>query len=120
MQTTRIFFFVYNREGIPFHARTDRRSRIPRDIYVHGKIMLIDHEWATIGSCNLHANSLSGQTEMNAAIWDANVVRPLRCELLKKHLDRDTTDLGAREALQLYREIAQQNRGKRDTSDPDW
>src|SRR5947209_20615692 len=53
-----------------------------RDIYVHGKIMLVDDEWATIGSCNLHSNSLSGHTEMNASIWHATVVRPSPCEHL--------------------------------------
>jgi len=49
-----------------------------RDIYVRAKVMLVDDVWATIGSCNLHSNSLSGHTEMNALIWDAAVVRPLR------------------------------------------
>jgi len=91
-----------------------------RDIYVHGKIMLVDDEWATIGSCNLHSNSLSGHTEMNASIWDATVVRPLRCELLSEHLGQDTGHLDAREALQLYRVTAQQNRRKREVGDPDW
>src|SRR5262249_8883462 len=57
-----------------------------RDIYVHGKIMLVDDEWATIGSCNLHSNSLTGHSEMNASIRDATVVRALRCELLSEHL----------------------------------
>jgi cardiolipin synthase A/B len=57
-----------------------------RDVYVHGKIMLIDDKWATIGSCNLHSNSLSGHTEMNASIWDGAVVRPLRRALLAEHL----------------------------------
>jgi cardiolipin synthase len=91
-----------------------------RDIYVHGKIMLVDDEWATIGSCNLHSNSLSGHTEMNASIWDAAVVRPLRCQLLSEHLGQDTGHLDAREALQLYRVVAQQNRHKRDAGDPAW
>jgi cardiolipin synthase A/B len=91
-----------------------------RDIYVHGKIMLVDDEWATVGSCNLHSNSLSGHTEMNASIWDATVVRPLRYELLSEHLGQDTGHLDAREALQLYRVIAQQNRRKREVGDPDW
>ena len=91
-----------------------------RDIYVHGKIMLVDDEWATIGSCNLHANSLFGQSEMNAAIWDVEVVRSLRYELLSEHLGQDTSHLDAREALRLYRAIADQNRRKRDAGDPDW
>lgn len=91
-----------------------------QDIYVHGKIMLVDDEWATIGSCNLHSNSLSGHTEMNASIWDATVVRALRCELLSEHLNQDTAHLDAREALQLYRAIAQQNGRKREAGDPSW
>lgn len=91
-----------------------------RDIYVHGKIMLVDDEWATIGSCNLHSNSLFAQTEMNASVWDANVVRPLRCELLSEHLGQDTGHLDAREALRLFRLIAGQNRRKRDAGDADW
>src|SRR6516165_7264202 len=62
-----------------------------RDVYVHGKIMLIDDKWTTIGSCNLHSNSLSGHTEMNASIWDPAVVHRFRCELLCEHLGQDTT-----------------------------
>jgi cardiolipin synthase A/B len=91
-----------------------------RDVYVHGKIMLIDDKWTTIGSCNLHSNSLSGHTEMNASIWDPAVVRPFRCELLREHLGQDTTYLDARAALQLYRNVARQNRIKRNAGDPDW
>jgi cardiolipin synthase len=49
------------------------------NIYVHGKIMLVDDGWATIGSCNLHANSMYGHTEMNASFWEPEVVRALRC-----------------------------------------
>src|SRR6185437_12902941 len=63
------------------NARGERSS-----IYVHSKIMLVDDAWATIGSCNLHSNSLAGHTEMNAAFWDADVVRALRCQLLSEHL----------------------------------
>jgi cardiolipin synthase A/B len=81
-----------------------------RAIYVHSKIMLVDDAWATIGSCNLHANSLCGHTEMNAAIWDPNVVRALRCELLAEHLGQDTAGLDDRAAFGLYREVADRNR----------
>ena len=91
-----------------------------RDVYVHAKIMLIDDKWATIGSCNLHSNSLSGHTEMNASIWDALIVRSLRCELLREHLGHDTAQLDSRAALQLYQLVARQNRHKRDVGDPDW
>ncbi|MGZ5898377.1 MAG: hypothetical protein ACXWK3_01470 [Reyranella sp.] len=77
-------------------------------------MMLVDDVWATIGSCNLHAYSLSGNSEMNASIWDAGVVRALRCTLLAQHLDRETGDLDDRAALRLFREIADANRLKMD------
>jgi phosphatidylserine/phosphatidylglycerophosphate/cardiolipin synthase-like enzyme len=90
------------------------------NVYVHAKIMLIDDAWATIGSCNLHHNSLTGHSEMNASIWDAEVTRSLRCELLAEHLGRDTTGIDDRAALRLYREIARANRRRRDANDFRW
>jgi phosphatidylserine/phosphatidylglycerophosphate/cardiolipin synthase-like enzyme len=89
-------------------------------IYVHAKIMLIDDSWATIGSCNLHRNSLFGSTEMNASFWDPNVVRALRCDLLAEHLDRDTAHLDDRAALGCYRDVAEENRAKRAAGDAQW
>lgn len=90
------------------------------NVYVHAKIMLIDDAWATIGSCNLHSNSLYGHTEMNASFWDAEVVRALRCALLTEHLGGDTAPLDMRSGLQRYRDIAWQNRYRHDTGDPNW
>jgi phosphatidylserine/phosphatidylglycerophosphate/cardiolipin synthase-like enzyme len=81
--------------------------------------MLIDDAWATIGSCNLHAHSLTGHSEMNASIWDPEVTRALRCELLAEHLGRDTAGIDDRAALRLYREIARANR-KHDSGDAGW
>ena len=82
--------------------------------------MLVDDAWATIGSCNLHTYSLFGNTEMNASIWDPQMVRALRCELLKEHLDRDTADIDDRAALRLYQEIARENRHRHDANDFKW
>jgi len=89
-------------------------------IYVHAKAMLVDDAWATVGSCNLHANSLFGHTEMNASIWDPVVVRALRCQLLAEHLDQDTNALSDREALRLYRQIALRNRLANENNDDAW
>ena len=90
------------------------------NIYVHSKIMLVDDAFATIGSCNLHAHSLSGHTEMNASIWDPQVVRALRCELLAEHLGQDTAGIDDGSALRLYRKIARENRRRRDADDCKW
>jgi phosphatidylserine/phosphatidylglycerophosphate/cardiolipin synthase-like enzyme len=54
-------------------------------VYVHCKLMIVDEAWATVGSCNLHAHSLGGHSEMNASIWDASVARDLRARLRGKH-----------------------------------
>jgi phosphatidylserine/phosphatidylglycerophosphate/cardiolipin synthase-like enzyme len=91
-----------------------------RPTYVHAKLMLVDDLWATIGSCNLHDYSLAGHSEMNAAIWDASVVRALRCTLLAEHLDMETEELDDRAALRLYQRIARDNRCRMQTHDPDW
>jgi len=89
-------------------------------IYVHAKVMLIDDAWATIGSCNLHTHSLTGHTEMNASIWDPEVVRALRCELLAEHLGQDTAGIDDRAALCLYRKTARENRRRHDADDSNW
>jgi cardiolipin synthase len=89
-------------------------------VYVHAKIMLIDDAWATIGSCNLHANSLFGHSELNAAIWDADTVRALRRKLLMEHLGEDTEPLTDSEAMQHYRRIARENAAKWQAGNFDW
>jgi cardiolipin synthase A/B len=53
--------------------------------YIHAKLMIVDEEWATIGSCNLHAFSLGGHSEMNASIWDAGIAHALRNHLRCQH-----------------------------------
>ncbi|MBO7744794.1 phosphatidylserine/phosphatidylglycerophosphate/cardiolipin synthase family protein [Paenibacillus sp. MWE-103] len=89
-------------------------------VYVHAKLMLVDDVWATIGSCNLHANSLYGHTELNASFRDPAAVRALRRELFAEHLGRDTAELDDREAFRLFREIAQANRARMDRGSADW
>lgn len=97
------------------NARSERSN-----IYVHSKIMLVDDAWATIGSCNLHSNSLSGHTEMNAAFWDAGVVRELRCQLLSEHLGLETAHLDDRAALRQYRRVALANSDRKARGDGEW
>jgi cardiolipin synthase A/B len=90
------------------------------NVYVHGKVMLIDDVWATIGSCNLHAFSLFRNAEMNVSFWDPTAVRSLRCALFAEHLGQETARLDDRAALNLYRNLAQENRLRRDAGNSDW
>lgn len=91
-----------------------------KPIYVHAKLMLIDDAWATVGSCNLHRYSLFGSSEMNVAFTEPATVRAMRCALLGEHLDHDTAGLDDRDALRLFREVAQDNRRKLEAGDPAW
>lgn len=89
-------------------------------VYVHAKAMLIDDAWATIGSCNIAPRSFFGDSEMNASFWDPAVVKALRVELLAEHLGLDTADLDDRQALALYREVAQANTARRAAGETEW
>ena len=90
------------------------------DIYVHSKVMIVDDTWATIGSCNLHWHSLSGNSELNASIWDPEMARGFRCDLFAEHLDSDTTHMDDRAAIRHFQHVARENRRKRDTGNSEW
>lgn len=91
-----------------------------KPVYVHSKLMLIDDEWGTVGSANLHRYSLFGNAEMNVAFADPASVRALRTALFQEHLGEDTHDLGPRAALDMFQQVAQENRAKLDAGDPAW
>lgn len=91
-----------------------------KPVYVHSKLMLVDDEWATVGSCNLHHYSLFGNGELNAAIWDPVTVRAMRVELFQEHLGADTAALDDTDALRLFRRIAHENRQRHTHRDPYW
>ncbi|WP_274648743.1 phospholipase D-like domain-containing protein [Paenibacillus humicola] len=89
-------------------------------VWIHAKLMLIDGEWGTVGSCNLHRYSLFGNSELNAAFWDRETARALLAELLHEHLDRDISGLNDRAALQLFGEIARHNRRLFERGESKW
>jgi cardiolipin synthase len=91
-----------------------------KPVWVHAKLMVVDGEWATVGSCNLHRFSLFGNGEMNAAFWEPGTAHALLTQLLQEHLDRDTSALDDRSALQLFRAIARENRARFESGDHTW
>lgn len=82
--------------------------------------MLVDDEWATVGSCNLHHHSLFGNGELNAAFGDPETVRAMRVELFQEHLATDTLAMDDAGALLLFRGIARENQQRHVRSDPNW
>jgi phosphatidylserine/phosphatidylglycerophosphate/cardiolipin synthase-like enzyme len=87
-------------------------------VYVHSKVMLVDDEWATIGSANLHAASLFHNAEMNASFWDPDLVRHLRCQLFAEHLGESPEPLHPAAAHRRFRYIARENQRQRDAGRP--
>jgi phosphatidylserine/phosphatidylglycerophosphate/cardiolipin synthase-like enzyme len=86
-------------------ARGDRHG-----VYVHSKLMLVDDQWATIGSCNLHTASLLRNAEMNASLWDPVIVRQLRSQLFAEHIGQTTEDPGTAAAHRRFGQVARENR----------
>jgi len=93
-------------------------SRKP--VYVHSKLMIVDDEWATVGSCNLHHASLFGNSEMNVACWSPQFAKLLRTELFREHLDRDVTGVDDLIAFRMFREVALENRRRFCEGHQDW
>jgi cardiolipin synthase A/B len=88
--------------------------------YETNPIMLVDNEWAMVGSCNLHHFSLFENGEMNVAFSEPNTVRAFRCELFREHLGQDTSGMDDRNAFHLFRKIARENRKKSEAGDHAW
>ncbi|HEY1632251.1 MAG TPA: phosphatidylserine/phosphatidylglycerophosphate/cardiolipin synthase family protein [Rhizomicrobium sp.] len=83
--------------------------RTGEPVYVHDKIMIVDDEFATIGSCNIATQSFFNDTELNAAIWDKDFARAFRSALYAEHLLTDTSRMEARDALKLFAQAARAN-----------
>jgi len=91
-----------------------------KPVWVHAKLMVVDGEWGTVGSCNLHRHSLFGNSEMNAAFWDRKTARALLSELLREHLETDISEMDDVAALRSFCAIAEDNRELFNAGDPAW
>lgn len=89
-------------------------------VHLHSKLMIVDDCWATVGSCNLHLYSLQGNSELNVAFAEPEVVRALRTDLLREHIDQDTSTLDGRAALQQFGAVARRNARRREAEDHQW
>jgi cardiolipin synthase A/B len=89
-------------------------------VWIHSKLMLVDGEWGTVGSCNLHRYSLFGNCEMNAAFWDREMARALLSELLREHIDYNISELDHLAALQLFAKTVRDNRRLLEKGNMNW
>jgi len=57
-------------------------------VYVHAKVVVVDDDWACVGSDNANRRSWTHDSELSAAVWDASseLARDLRGRLAAEHL----------------------------------
>ena len=90
----------------------DVENRVGEPVYVHAKVCIVDDVWAAVGSDNFNRRSWTHDSELTAAVLDADrdprepadpgglgdgarrFARELRLELLREHLDRADGDDG--------------------------
>jgi cardiolipin synthase len=90
------------------------------NVYVHGKLMLVDDVFATIGSTNFAERSFRNQTEMNVSYQHRSAVMALRCDLFNEHLAQDTAMLDAIAAMRLFAVTARANARRRAAGETAW
>jgi len=77
-----------------------------KDVTIHSKVMLVDDEFALIGTANICQRSIAYITEIHVGIVDAENVftRDLRLSLWQEHMELDASDslLDPREAVGLF------------------
>ncbi|SEN99528.1 phosphatidylserine/phosphatidylglycerophosphate/cardiolipin synthase family protein [Paenibacillus sp. OV219] len=109
-------FDQFTLAGIAGLSEDGKRS----NVWVHSKLMIVDGEWGTVGSCNMHHYSLFGNCELNAAFWCNETARALLDELLYEHLAMSVTELDDLAALQLFGRIVRSNRQLFESGDSSW
>ncbi len=87
-----------------------------KDPTIHAKTLLVDDEYALIGSGNMCERSIAFITEMQLGVVDAEnrFVRDLRLALWQEHLELDSPDslLDPRLAVEQYRDNATAETGR--------
>ncbi len=78
-------------------------------VYIHTKAMVVDDEWATIGSANMGNRSLRYDTEFNVAAADPALAKDLRTRLWTEHAREALPDLPVPQLVDHLQAIAEAN-----------
>ncbi|WP_241779991.1 phospholipase D-like domain-containing protein, partial [Pseudomonas aeruginosa] len=62
-----------------------KKERKYNDIYVHSKLLLVDDVFFTLGSANINARSMEGDSELNIACSSPDLTKRWRSDLWKMH-----------------------------------
>ncbi len=82
-------------------------KRIFKPVNLHAKIMIIDDEWYTLGSCNFNDRGFQTEGEINVSVQDESA-KDLRKKIFSMNLDTACPD-GIDDAIKLFYDHAQKN-----------
>jgi len=81
-------------------------------LYVHSKLLVVDDEFLTAGSANMvHLSFDCDHTEVNAAVWSADVAQEMRERLFSEHMGipREQLPSSTQEQFSQFRALAHEN-----------
>lgn len=85
--------------------KNNMRIFVPIDL--HAKLMIVDDEWYTIGSCNIHDRGLKSDGELNISVQD-NSAKELRKKIFTTHLKIECPD-NINEAIKIWYDASKEN-----------
>ena len=86
-----------------------KKKRIYDRVDIHAKIMIVDDEWYTIGSCNVNDRGFFLDGEINVCVHDPKTAFALRTQLWEEHLGVSPIPKSAKKSAKLWFDHATQN-----------
>ncbi|MFK1438008.1 phosphatidylserine/phosphatidylglycerophosphate/cardiolipin synthase family protein [Pseudomonas aeruginosa] len=87
------------------------------DIYVHSKLLLVDDVFFTLGSANVNARSMEGDSELNIACPSPALTMQWRKHLWNIHTGTNPEDL-LKDEFSRWRELLDENASRKDSGKP--
>ena len=88
-------------DSLSQEANTNSTESQEKHLCVHAKSFVIDDEIAWIGSFNLDPRSVHLNTEVGLAIWDANVAKAIKDNILRDMAPQNSWTIGKRKEVPL-------------------
>lgn len=88
----------------------DRKGKRIYDIVnIHAKIMIVDDQWYTIGSCNVNDRGFFLDGEINVTVHDPGAAYALRSQLWEEHLGVASAPRSSKASAKLWFKHAAEN-----------
>jgi phospholipase D1/2 len=90
------------KEGLPGPPPAENMTNI---IYSHWKVLLVDDEFAIIGSAGVEQSGMTNDLDMSLGVYDPSVVSGFRKQLWSEHLNLSPTDPALADPLHAIKTV---------------